>query len=157
MLEIYHSDLEPLIWNSNICNIWYNDNDDDCIDRCYSRFLQCPHYVANCLQHVRWSCQGLVVCKSCAAHQTLIMCSMLCACCSKVQLSCYVWQGLNRIYFSFMLLAEIINQSRREENQSTRRKPLMTSFREKFPFHYFLLFFLHLSYQFWNLARIMLM
>ena len=36
--------------------------------------LQSPHSAANCLQHVRSSDLGAIVCKSRAAHQALIMC-----------------------------------------------------------------------------------
>ena len=59
-----------------------------------------------------------------------------------VQITCYlstatwcegtisyqVWQSWNRIYFSFILLAETIYWWKRGGNQSTRRKPLTTSF-----------------------------
>ena len=37
-------------------------------------FLQSPHSAANCLQHVRSSCPGAVVCKSRATHRALITC-----------------------------------------------------------------------------------
>ena len=37
-------------------------------------FLQSPHSAANCLQHVRSSGPGAIVCKSCATHQVLITC-----------------------------------------------------------------------------------
>ena len=37
-------------------------------------FIQSPHSVANCLQHVRSSGPGATVCKSCATHQALITC-----------------------------------------------------------------------------------
>ena len=46
------------------------------------------------------------------------------------QLSYYVWQSLNRIYFSFVLLAETIKWWRRGGNQSTLRKPLMMIFKK---------------------------
>ena len=53
-------------------------------------------------------------------------------------LSCATWYegtaqllslSLNRLYFSFILLAETMNRWRREEKRSTRGKPLTTSFR----------------------------
>ena len=47
----------------------------------------------------------------------------------KGQLSYKVWQSLNRIHLSFILLAEPLNQWRRGGNLSTHRKPLVTSFR----------------------------
>ena len=37
-------------------------------------FLQSPHNAANCLQHVRSSGPGAIVCKSCATHRALITC-----------------------------------------------------------------------------------
>ena len=37
-------------------------------------YLQSPHSAANCLQHVRLSGPGAVVCKSCATHWALITC-----------------------------------------------------------------------------------
>ena len=42
-------------------------------------FLQTPHCSTNCLQHVRSSGLGAIVCKSHATHQALITCNMLCA------------------------------------------------------------------------------
>ena len=42
-----------------------NDNNNNRIQRRNSRFfLQSPHCAANCLQHVRSSCQDEIVCKS---------------------------------------------------------------------------------------------
>ena len=46
----------------------------------------------------------------------------------KGQVSYYVSQSWNHIYFSFILLAEISNRWRRGGNRSTWRKPLTTSF-----------------------------
>ena len=43
--------------------------------------LQSPHCAANCLQHVRSSGPGAVVCKSRATQRTLITCIMSCATC----------------------------------------------------------------------------
>ena len=40
-------------------------------------------FTANCLQHVRSSGQGAIMCKSRATHRALIMCNM----------SCYVPRG----------------------------------------------------------------
>ena len=37
-------------------------------------FLQSPHSAANCLQHVRLSGPGAIVCKSRATHRALITC-----------------------------------------------------------------------------------
>ena len=81
----------------------------NCIERRNSRVLQSPYCAANCLQHVRSS--GTVVCTSSSA-------------------SAIKFDSWNRIYFSFILLAETINRWRRGGNRSTRRKPLTTSFRK---------------------------
>ena len=43
-------------------------------------FLQSPHSAANCLQHVRSSDPGEIVCKSRATHRTLIMCKCHATC-----------------------------------------------------------------------------
>ena len=42
-------------------------------------FLQSLHCVANCLQHVRSSGLGAIMCKSCTTHWALIKCNILCA------------------------------------------------------------------------------
>ena len=97
-----------------------------------SRFLQSPHCAANCLQHVRSSGPGAIVCKLRATHRALITCNM----------SCYVPRGtkgqLNLLsltefklhLFSFILLAEPLNRWRRGGNRSTRRNSQATSFRK---------------------------
>ena len=41
-------------------------------------FLQSTHCSVNCLQHVRSSGPGAIVCKSCATHRPLITCNMAC-------------------------------------------------------------------------------
>ena len=71
--------------------------------------------------------------KSCANHMQHIK-RFSCATCpvprgAKGQLSYQFGQSWNRIYFSCILLAETIYLWRRGGNQSTRRKPLTTSFR----------------------------
>ena len=52
-------------------------------------FLQSPHCAVNCLQHVRSSGLGAIVCKSRATHRALITCNMSCymPCGMKGQLS----------------------------------------------------------------------
>ena len=40
--------------------------------------LQSPHCAANCLQHVRSSGPGAILCKSRATHRALITCNMSC-------------------------------------------------------------------------------
>ena len=43
-------------------------------------FLQSPHSAANCLQHVRSSGPGAIVCKSRATHRALITCKCHATC-----------------------------------------------------------------------------
>ena len=52
-------------------------------------FSQSPHCNTNCLQHVRSSGPGAIVCKSCQTHQALTTCDMSCyvPCGTKGQLS----------------------------------------------------------------------
>ena len=45
----------------------------------FQDFLQSPHCAANCLQHMRSSGQGPIVCKSRAAHRARITWNMSCA------------------------------------------------------------------------------
>ena len=40
--------------------------------------LQSPHCAVSCLQHVRSSSPGVIVCKSHATHRALIMCNLQC-------------------------------------------------------------------------------
>ena len=71
-------------------------------------FLQSPHCTPNRLQHVLSSVPGAIVCKSRATHRALITCNMSCYVPrgTKEQLSYTVLQSLNRVYLSFILLAE---------------------------------------------------
>ena len=50
----------------------------NCVQRHNSRFLQSLHCATNCLQQVRSSGQGEIMCKSWTAHQTFITCNMSC-------------------------------------------------------------------------------
>ena len=56
-----------------------NNNNNNRIERCKSRCLQSPHCAANCLQHVRSSGTGAVVCKSRTTHRANITCNLRCA------------------------------------------------------------------------------
>ena len=83
-------------------------------------FFQSPLWAVNCLQHVCSSGQGTIVCKSCATHWPLS-----CAACrvhlgTKGQLSYLSWQSGNRIYFSFISLAETIKGA----TPGPRKKPM---------------------------------
>ena len=57
----------------------FNNGNNDRIERRDRDFLQSPHCPRNCLQHVRSSGQGTIVCKSPATHQALIIWNVLCA------------------------------------------------------------------------------
>ena len=121
--------------------------------------LQSPHCATNCLQHlathqVLFTCNTSgafhvqhIRCFSRATHQVLFTCNTSGAfhvqhirCFSratlcvqrgtKEHLNFKVWPSINYIYFSFIVLAEMIDRWRREGNQSTRRKPLTMSFRK---------------------------
>ena len=89
--------------------------------------LQSPQCASNCLQNVRSSGPGVIVCKACATHRAFITCNMSLG--TKGQLSYWVWQNWNCIYFSAILLTETINRWMRGRNWSTQRKPLKMSFR----------------------------
>ena len=67
-------------------------------------FLQSPHSVANCLQHVCSNGPGTTVCKSHATHRALITC--------KCHVTCHLVQrdsSAIMFYLSFILLAEPLN------------------------------------------------
>ena len=69
-----------------------------------------------------------ITCNTSSAYHVQVSCYVPLG--TKGQLSCLVWQSWNRIYLSFILLAEPLNRWRRGGNRSTRRKPLATSFRK---------------------------
>ena len=69
-----------------------------------------------------------VTCNTSSAYHVQVSCYLPLG--TKGQLSYSVWQSWNRIYLSFILLAEPLNRWRRGGNRSTRRKPLTTSFRK---------------------------
>ena len=99
-------------------------------------FLRSPHCATNCLQvqHVHSSGPGAIVCKSCATHLVLI--TWKCFTCHVVRRASSAIKfdkSWNRIYLSFILLAEPLNRWRRGGNWSARRKPLATSFRKVTP------------------------
>ena len=73
---------------SNYANIvflgCFNNNDNNNrIPRRNSRLLQSPHCTTNCLQHVRSSGPGAIVCKSRATHPALI--NAICVTCHVVR------------------------------------------------------------------------
>ena len=71
-----------------------------------------------------------ITCNISGAHRVQIPCNISGAHSAKGQF-CYKFsQSLNRIYFSFILLAETINRRRSGGHWGTRTKPLTTSFRK---------------------------
>ena len=93
-------------------------------------FLQSPHCTTNRLQHVGSSSPGTIMYKLCATHQALITHIMLRA-------MRYAWsaQLLNLTdfkshLFELSFIGWTIDRWRRGGDRSTRRKPLMTSFRK---------------------------
>ena len=88
-----------------------NDNNGDRI----RDFFTISSHFSNCLQHIRSSGQGTIVCKSCATHQTLSMCNMSCATWYKGTAQLLSLTDLNHIYFSFILLAETLTDEGGEE------------------------------------------
>ena len=67
-----------------------------------------------------------IMCSTSNAYHVQVSCYVPLG--TKGQLGYLVWQSWNRIYLSFILLAEPLNQWRRGGNRSTRRKPMVTSF-----------------------------
>ena len=110
-----------------------NNNDDNSNNRIEGHNLRClqsPHCATNCLQHVRSSGPGAIMCKSRATHQALITCNLQCTTWYEGAAQLLISQNWNHIYFSFILLAETINRWRRGGNWGTQRKPLTMSFRK---------------------------
>ena len=83
--------------------------------------LQSSHCAVNCLQHVRSSGPGTIVCKSRATHSALVKCNM----------SCYALLSLTESkshLFELDFIGWTINWWRRGGNRGTQRTPLATSF-----------------------------
>ena len=80
-------------------------------------FLQSPHCAANCLQHIRSSGPGAIVCKSHATHRTPITCNM--------SYYCYMVRrdSSNCIYLSIILLAEPLTNEGGEETEVPGENP----------------------------------
>ena len=74
-------------------------------------FSQSPHCVANYLQHLRSSRQGAIMCKSRATRRVLsrTACRVTCHVVRRDS-SAIKFDSLNRIYLSFILLAEPLNR-----------------------------------------------
>ena len=89
--------------------------------------LQSPHCAVNCLQHAQSSGLGTVVCRSHVTHRALLMWNM-----------CAVWYGLmaqplrlTEFKPHLFSVTETISRWRRTGEQSTQRKPLITSLKKK--------------------------
>ena len=68
--ELCSSDLKKRFLENHlntVQNFYDNNDDNNRIQRCNSRFLQSSHCAANCLQDVCSSGLGAIVCKSCAS------------------------------------------------------------------------------------------
>ena len=87
-------------------------------------FLQSPHSAVNCLQHVRSSGLGAIVCKSRATHRTLITCKCHDTCHLVRRDSSAIKFDRVEVAFiwTFILLAKPLNRWRRGGNRSIRRK-----------------------------------
>ena len=60
-------------------NLYNNNNNNNRTERRNSRFLQSPHCATNCLQHIRSSGPGAILCKLRSTNRALIMCNLKCA------------------------------------------------------------------------------
>ena len=109
---------EPWLNNSNT-----DHDNNDYIERCNSRFfLQSPHCPTNCLQHVRSSGQGEIMCTSRATYRVLITCNMLCASWYERTAQRLSLTEFKSRLFGFILLAETINRWKREETRVPGKK-----------------------------------
>ena len=91
-----------------------NKNNNNGTERRSSNFSQSPHCAVNCLQtytHVAWaqSCENPVQQIERVSHATCRVPHS-----TKGQLSYQVWPSWNRIYFSFILLAEPLTTENRK-------------------------------------------
>ena len=64
----------PLLFVYESCRYVHNITIIIALKGAIRDFLQSPHSAANCLQHVRSSGPGAIVCKSRTTHRTLITC-----------------------------------------------------------------------------------
>ena len=107
----------------------YNNNR---IQRRYSRFvaISSQRCELSPTRMLKWPRRNRVqiACNTSSAYHLQMSCYMPLG--TKGQFSYSVWQSWNHIYLSFILLAESLNRWRRGGNWSTRRKPLVTSFRK---------------------------
>ena len=107
-----------------------NDNDNR-IQRRYSRFftISSQRRELSPTRTLKWPVRYRVqiTCSTSSAYHVQVSCYVPLG--TKGQPSYEVWQSWNRIYLSFILLAEPLNRWRRGGHQSTRRKPLATRFR----------------------------
>ena len=109
-------------WREKSCSTWtfhlllYENRNASNTSYTWLRYSSMAIWVP-CVSHVF---------KSHATHRALITCNM--PCCmphsTKGQLSYWVWQSWNHIYFQFYFTDWTINRWKRGRTQSTWRKPL---------------------------------
>ena len=109
------------------------ENNSNRIQSRYSRFftISSQRRELSSTRTLKWPGHNHVqiTCNTSSTYHVQVSCYMPLG--TKGQLSCEVKQSWNRIYSSFILLAEPLNRWRRGGNRSTQRKPLATSFRKQ--------------------------
>ena len=81
-VSFLHQDWRLPLWRQVrwiMVHVICNNSNGNCIDRWNSRFLQSPYCDVNCLQLVRSSGPGAIVCKSRATYWVRITCNLHCA------------------------------------------------------------------------------
>ena len=107
-----------------------NNDNNDRIKRRSLRFVHSHNCAANCLQHVRSSGQGGIICKSRATCRALITCNMSCATwyegtAQRLSLTEFISH-----LFHLYLIGWTFNWWRRGGNRSIRGKPLTMSLKK---------------------------
>ena len=98
---------QPVVMSAQL----FSNNNSNRIEKRSSRFfynlLTAPQTISNMYTLVAWA----------QSHRAMITCNILCHMPDgmKGQLSCQIWQSWNCIYFSFILLAEPLNDEGGEE------------------------------------------
>ena len=95
-------------------------------------FLQSLHCATNCLQHVRSSGQGAIMCESHATHRAIISFNTSCATWYERTAQLLSMAEFKSHLFKLYPIGWTINRWRKAGNRSrsTRRKPLTMSFRK---------------------------
>ena len=129
----YWMDEMKWVWGSSHQQVWkvYYYYYYNLIQRRYSRFFTISQRrELSPTRTLKWPGRNCVqiTCNTSSVDHVQVSCYVPRG--TKEQLSYYVWKSWNRIYLSFILLAEPLNRWRRGGNQSTQRKPLATSFKK---------------------------